>query len=372
MSHVLKVVYLSCLSLVFVSFQNCQRAGFKSEADVLSLEGFSGDATFASTKMNTPVEFNLRTSGRSKSIKTKFSPVDGSGFKGRFEIVDAEALRIRYTPEFGFRGSDRALVDVSDAYGTKISLLAVIRVGNPLATFEPAMAVRGIGCIQCHANVASNIISDFGFGNDYYFGQKPSSGFAWNSGAIYGDHAKSLPSMSTAADKLFIVPKAAVPAAVTTDTGAKSLIEYVRERLGESTVTSTRQTTVEEKSHVYIGAPTDADLKAAFALSSVERSKYFANDDGSPSVSGLKDFGDHFVVSGNLSCDGDLLIKGPLLIDNISLETINGCRIYVIGSVFLYGPNGFSNTEKERNLQITSTKSISLGLGLTKKRRRFL
>ncbi len=41
--------------------------------------------------------------------------------------------------------------------------------------------------------------------------------------------------------------------------------------------------------------------------------------------------------------------------------------MYVIGSVFFYGELKYSNSDPDRNLQITSTKSVLMGLGEVKK-----
>ena len=69
-----------------------------------------------------------------------------------------------------------------------------------LFRLEPALAIRGMGCIQCHAKVESNILTDFGFngdgkGHDYFFSQAPVLKW-WNSGGIYGDHANNFNTMN--------------------------------------------------------------------------------------------------------------------------------------------------------------------------------
>jgi len=34
------------------------------------------------------------------------------------------------------------------------------------------MAVRGMACIACHAKITSTVITDFGFGDAFFFGKK--------------------------------------------------------------------------------------------------------------------------------------------------------------------------------------------------------
>lgn len=71
---------------------------------------------------------------------------------------------------------------------------------------------------------------------------------------------------------------------------------------------------------------------------------------GVANLSGLKDEGTYFSTSGTLLCEGDLVIRGPLYLDHLKLQTVEGCRLYVIGSVFIYGGIEYVNTDALRNL----------------------
>lgn len=81
---------------------------------------------------------------------------------------------------------------------------------------------------------------------------------------------------------------------------------------------------------------------------------------------GLVDEGSFFRNATQLTCDGDLALRGPLLLENLRIETKTGCRIYVVGSVFISGPIEYIGSSANRNIQITSSKAISMGLGETK------
>jgi hypothetical protein len=239
-----------------------------------------------------------------------------------------------------------------------------------LFKLEPALAIRGMGCIQCHAKIESNIVTDFGFkgdgkGKDYFFSQAPEAKW-WNSGGIYGDHGNNFNTMDFPTAQSAIVPKAPLPAALATSTGTASLGAYIRSQFAKAASAGTKATQVYEKTSVYIGAPAASDLAAAFSLGANERMKYVKNLPDSVELSGLQDHGTFFQNSSVLSCDGDVVIRGPLLLQNVQVSTKNGCRLYVIGSVFSYGTITYTNSEVNRNLQITSTKSINLGLGAVK------
>ncbi|WP_413290851.1 hypothetical protein [Bdellovibrio sp. HCB337] len=238
-----------------------------------------------------------------------------------------------------------------------------------LFKLEPALAIRGMGCIQCHAKVESNILTDFGYqgngaGKDYFFSQAPEQKW-WNSGGIYGDHGNNFNTMEFPNPQSAIVPKAALPSNLVSATGQATLGNYIRSQFAKSTFAGTKATQVYEKSRVYIGAPTEGDLIAAFALAPNERMKYIKDKPDSVEIAGLQDRGTFFQNSSVLNCDGDVVIRGPLLLQNLQVNTRNGCRLHVIGSVFTYGTITYTSSDDNRNLQITSTKSIAMGLGAT-------
>jgi hypothetical protein len=169
-----------------------------------------------------------------------------------------------------------------------------------------------------------------------------------------------------------IVPNASLPSAVANAVNKSTLLQYVRSQLANSEATAgTRGVTVEAVSKVFIGSPSSADITTAFKLSSSVRSQYFKNSETSIELSGLVDRSTYFKNSGVLNCEGDLALRGPVYFKNLQVNSASGCRIYVIGSVFIYGEISHLSPSEDRNLQITSTEPISMGLGLTKKNNQF-
>lgn len=350
------------VAIAVVSFQNCSQVSFAPAADSLNESSFS-DTTIIETKMNTPIDFDVQHSRPIAVGSLKVDPT-GSEVNGTFDVLDLNNIKFKYTPNFGFRGRDTVRVTVTDKYSNKIDLFVIVNVGNTFSDLEPALAIRGMGCIQCHANIKSNIITDFGFGNDYFFGVKNDPNW-WRSGGVYGDHDNKFGTMTIPADKTVIVPQAALPANVATATGTATLAKYIEKMFSQSTVASTRQVAVSEKKKVYIGAPTATDIELATRLTPAERSKYYKNASDSVALAGLKDQGTFFEATGRLDCDGDLVIRGPLVLEDLTVSTVSGCRMYVIGSVFIYGAINYTSGGNS-NLQISSTKSISMGLGAVK------
>jgi hypothetical protein len=100
--------------------------------------------------------------------------------------------------------------------------------------------------------------------------------------------------------------------------------------------------------------------------------KYIKNDPvQSPELKGIDPGNDrkYYTNRGEIICDGDLFIRGMLLLNKPIIDTISGCRIYVTGPVFLqkeitYKNSG--NTYDKSNLQIVSTEAIFLGVGREK------
>lgn len=362
-------------------FQNCQNVAFstmdpKPDSDTLASPPppeptptptpsptLTETDTLVETSMNTPVEFAVVHSEPLSGVVLNFeSATSGGTLAGRFEPQGADTFKLRYIPAFGFRGQERAVAVVKDSQGNMQKFNVTITVGNSLKSLQPALAVRGMGCIQCHAQVSSNIITDFGFKNDYYFSVQPGPQW-WNNGGVYGDHANTFNSISLPAEKAVIVPAAKLPAVVANALNLESLADYVKSQLALSVDSGTRAAQVVEKSSVYIGAPTEADLAAAFKMAATDRLKYFKNSETAVALSGLKDEGSFFRNEGVLQCEGDVALRGPLLLDNLRLNSKSGCRLHVMGSVFLFGEIHYETQDPDRNLQISSSKSISLGLG---------
>lgn len=228
-----------------------------------------------------------------------------------------------------------------------------------LRSLEPALAVRAVGCIQCHANLSANLVTDFGYGDSYYFGRNI-GGDVFNNGSPYGDHASSFNTIKMAPDKKVYVPVANLPTELAEATTLTKLSDYIKSEIAAADDSATKAVEVKEISRVYIAAPTEQQLKTVFALGNA-RMKFIKS--GAAELSGLRDNGTFFSNSGTLKCDGDLIVQGPLYLKDLQLETQQGCRIHVIGSVFAYGSVNYVGASELRNLQITATRSINQGLG---------
>lgn len=366
-NHQTFILSLIFFSLTF-SFQNCSQNAFsfKDTEGMLDLMSLSKESILVTTELNVPKQFKLpyETTAQKLTLQILLNPSNG-----KLEVIDSQKLELRYTPQFGFRGQDQAEVTLKDFYGNIKTFLIKIVVGNPFSNIEPALAIRGMGCIQCHSNVSSDIITDFGYGDDFYFSNNLGGNW-WKSGGHYGDHAQNWHTMNLGTSTKVIVPSARLPIEVANLTGSQWLDDYLKKQLARSANPLTASTPVMTKSKVRIGAPTSTELRQAFLLNTHERVKYFFDSSSGSSnkiLKGLTDKGTYFSMRGNVDCDGDLFLSGPVLMEDIILNTSKGCRIYVDGSIFLYGSIKYQNPHDSNNLQLTSSRSINLGLGSLKK-----
>lgn len=197
-------------------------------------------------------------------------------------------------------------------------------------TLKPALAVRGIGCFTCHANINASIITDAGFGNAFY--RKASSTYS----RIGFDQMTSFPSQHT-----LYIPK----------TG-DDLESYLKR---------TKPYTVEQRDRVFIGAPSAARLRQVAGGSALKYQKASAT---SPDLSGVSGASGAYVATGTVQCDGDLFIEGSLHLKSATVVSDIGCRMYVTKAVFITGGLKVQNVGagSDHNLQITSALGITLGM----------
>jgi len=254
---------------------------------------------------------------------------------------------------------------------------------SAIAEYGPAVAVRAPGCITCHAEVYSPFITDFGYGDPYFLGN-PGSGSTVGpfNGNIYGDfiNEPNNTGWSTARfHKEIIVPKASIDFNLKdAATGelkdepsyqdafrATSLAGYLQELENQKTEPSS----IVEIKNVYIGAPDVSTLEKRFGITSGDSIdfRYIKNDpSASFDIEGieLSDNGEYYTNTSEISCDGDLFVRGILLLNKPSIRTNTGCRIYATSPIFLQNtvtyPGATGNVDRS-NLQLVSAEAIFLG-----------
>ena len=277
-------------------------------------------------------------------------------------LIEQRGTQLFYTPARAFRGAEQVeffALDLHGGFGRKI---VTINVGNPFRDLSPALAIRGTGCVTCHANVRSQFVTDFGNGSDYFAGRNGGA-LTFGSGHIYGDHHNSWRTANIVGP--IIVPKTASELPLSNVN--VDLATYLRAQ----EATKTAPAAVVEKNTVYIGAPTIAQLESRFNISSSVTMKYVVNDATSPALNGLSLSGaGYYTNTGEVTCDGDLFLRGTVYLNEPVIRTKNGCRIHATGPIFLQkGPSyvnlGSPEAANNTNLQLVSASVIVMGVGLS-------
>lgn len=230
--------------------------------------------------------------------------------------------------------------------------------GGFISVFKPALAVRATGCIMCHGRVEANMITDFGFGNSYFFGRNV-SGLSEFSGSIYGDHAENW-ATGKVWGKIF-VPNAPVTLPGRSETNLRDYLQAVVPAPDASTLPPE----VKAQGTVFIGTPTATRILAvAGSISGLWKfiSSVQSNFDSLEVAPG----GNYIRNRPNqiFQCEGDLIVNGVLFLNDLQLSTGNtGCRIYATKTVFVQGAITYLGTAPYRNLQIMSSRAVLMGLG---------
>jgi hypothetical protein len=256
-------------------------------------------------------------------------------------------------------------------------------VNSTIAKLEPALAVRASACITCHAKISGSVITDFGHGNKYFFGNHgANSSLGPFSGSIYGDFYGGEPNktgwLTAEIAKSIIVPQAAINFDLKaagaklakpnyeTALQAESLAIYLRSLEAQKS----KPAMVIEKEKIFIGAPSADTLAARFhiARASGIGFKYIKNEASSPNLDGIELAAskEYYANTGEVVCNGDLFIKGSLFFDRVTIATKTGCRIYATGPIFLQNRITYKNlggSEDRTNLQLVSAEAILLGVG---------
>lgn len=289
-------------------------------------------------------------------------------------IKQIDTNKFSYTPTKNFRGSDEIELIAVNSLGETSKKKLILNIGNPFHGLEPSMAVRAVGCVACHLKTDSKVISDFGAGNDYFFGKQGPAGSQFSPPySYYNDHGGAALGSASISEilvpdiKLPFVPASATANILSTAQGqATTLAEYAAAGIGQSVV-PLKPSIVTVKSTVLIGAPSIDTLKNQLGVSSAHF-VYLKNQSSSPDLNGLDNKGSYF-QSSTLTCDGDLTIDGTLFLKDLILTTDNGCRIYTTGGIFINGPIKYvqftAGATDNTNLQLVSSTWINLGVGVS-------
>ena len=261
-------------------------------------------------------------------------------------------------------------------------------INTTIQKYEPSVAVRASGCLTCHAEISSNYITDFGYGSPYFFANPAGKNkVGIFNGHIYGDFIAEPGKTSWLTANFqneIIVPEAPITFNLEEAAGntlpdkslykealeADSLARYLRALESKKN----KPAPVIEKKKVFIGVPDTETLKARFGIKTDDEVnfRYIKKDpNNAPEIQGIELSGNrkYYTNTGEITCDGDLFIRGMVFLDKPVIVTEKGCRIYATDPVFLQGEITYKTINKktdQSNLQIVSSEAIFLGVGREK------
>lgn len=391
----MKIRLLFAMVLLSVAFSNCGKVNLAELQNSVQSSNINFKEMIILVDVNHDKTVNILNNPtfQGKLTLEQNSAVFSKSFEKEGEVTLSQTSlgEITFKPTFGYRGSLNVPVYIQHAENGFEVIELTFQVQNPMQNFRPALAVRAADCMLCHANIRGDVISDFGYkstgdtGEDMFFrkgrydgnnanayntshsvGDPNTSG--WMTAKIDGNlyfpkiNFASLPALPNGETRM--VPKSPVYVEGGVTKSAANFYEYLDKIYFAD---KTRVKTLQEK-EVYIGAPTEAQIKSAGRLSASNPVTYIKNDAEQPDLSGFvrvtangKDF---YTNSGDMVCDGDLFVDGVVHFKNLRLKTENGCRVHTTKTVFISGAIEYVDEFALSNLQITSSRAIYMGTGM--------
>jgi len=258
-----------------------------------------------------------------------------------------------------------------------------------LKAYQPALAVRGIACLLCHANIQANVFTDFGHGNSWFLGQtNPFDAYAENQQSWYSNPVNAW--QTAQIQGTVFVPTANVTANALTmlspSPATMSLIDFMQTPYTPTALDEGND--YSQKAMTFGITPTTAGAAPVFALKnlvirapsiadlSAIDSAFFAGGVGFKRVGSsaatqliLQNNGNGQFVTNDpttpLNCqNADILVNGNLYLRGLQVNAGGGCRFYVSGTVFIEDSLTYTDGAADDNLQITSVRAISMGIGI--------
>ena len=255
------------------------------------------------------------------------------------------------------------------------------RTVETLKTIQPTLAVRGMACLVCHADIRSNVVTDFGYGNSWYMGGNTDfEGVGW-----FNNYVDTWQTATKIKGTVY-VPDAPVTAKAMKVIGEETatpikIVDYMntpykmtRNWDGRTNDTAPMTEKIEAPaggqkvaavSQIVIRAPSEDELNA---LAPDVTDVGFKRIGGRAAVDfEIVDNGNGQFVknkeAGVLDCENsDVFVKGSLYLRGLQVNASKGCRLYVTGSVFIEDAITYVGAGEKQNLQITSARGIFLGL----------
>lgn len=242
---------------------------------------------------------------------------------------------------------------------------------------QAVLAVRDISCAFCHAQVTSNVITDFAASTD-----ETTAEHTYRKLMYQLEYAKTATDVMSDPQPLIggnlIVPKVDIPMTSKTfecgyshDGAARSETKQKRSLIDGLTKcaqpkfkwgASSEKIVVKNKVSINpVSKP--EDIKAIVGSSKLSSSGMaLVGDSKLTGITGSSQNG--FTASNNVTCEGAVVFDGPVLLKDALITTGNGCRIYSTASIFVFGNTKVSESSANANLQLMSPIFVGIDISL--------
>jgi hypothetical protein len=224
------------------------------------------------------------------------------------------------------------------------------------------LAVRDMSCAFCHAQIASNVISDFSISSDETGAEQTFRKIMYQVNHEMG--AKGQPTIVGE----FIVPKVEFPmidrtsecvfsseaSAQASPKQKRSLIDYLVKCVQPVFAWGAESQKFIAKDTVTINPVSSAqDIIGIVGSSKLSGSGMaLVGESRLSGISGSRQTG--FTAAASITCDGAAVFDGPLVLKDTTISTEKGCRIYSTASIFVFGSTMVTTTSDKANLQLMS------------------
>lgn len=245
---------------------------------------------------------------------------------------------------------------------------------------EAVLAVRDLSCAFCHTQVASNVISDFGISTGEASAEQTLRKLMYQTNYSTGQQAQP----TITGD--FIVPKGDIPTIASTVNECVFSSEGIAAESPKQKrplidtlvkcaqpvfnwgVSSKKFTTRDIVSINPVSSP--QDIIAIVGASKLNATGMALVGDSQVSgISGSKQSG--FTAASTVSCEGAIVLDGPVVFKDSTINTVKGCRVYSTGSIFVFGNTNVTTTSDSSNLQLMSPLFIGFDISSADSASRF-
>ena len=225
---------------------------------------------------------------------------------------------------------------------------------------EAVLAVRDLSCAFCHAQISSNVISDFAITTEEASAEQTFRKIMYQVNhepkghpTIVGDFIVprgDISMLERTSDCVF----SSEASAQANIKQKRSLIDYLVKCVQPSFVWGSSSQKFITKDNVTINPVSSAqDIIGIVGASKLSGSGMaLVGNSNLLGISGSKTSG--FTAASSVTCEGAVVLDGPVVLKDTTINTERGCRIYSTASIFVFGNTRVTTTSDPANLQLMS------------------